>query len=101
MLFCMLSSYVNHIMWHLGMSNYIVLDYTVCARYFTSYALTILRCVVVELQVSRRETFRPDGYSGTLFRSTERQQIIDFVIRSKIKGGCAVMKELLFCFRAQ
>jgi hypothetical protein len=60
-----------------------------------------MRCVVVELQVSRRETFRPDGYSGTLFRSTERQQIIDFVIRSKIKGGCVLMKVLFFCFRAQ
>ena len=37
-------------------------------------------------QVSRRETFQPDGYSGTMFRSTERQQIIDHLIRSKIKG---------------
>jgi hypothetical protein len=78
-----------------------VIDYSVCARYFTVRALTIIRCVVVELQVSRRETFRPDGYSGTLFRSTERQQIIDFVIRSKIKGEYVLMRVLFFCFRAQ
>jgi hypothetical protein len=48
---------------------------------------------VRRFKVSRRETFAPNGHAGQLFRSTERQQVIDFIIRSKIKDGGAELDE--------
>ena len=56
-----------------------------CTSKNISHLISFFSVIIIS-QVSRRETFRPDGYSGTIFRSTERQRIIDFVIRSKIKG---------------
>jgi hypothetical protein len=44
-------------------------------------------------KVSRRDTFVSLGTDGTIFRSSERQQIIDFIIRSKIKDGGAELDE--------
>lgn len=44
-------------------------------------------------KVSRRETFVPMGGDGNIFRSSERQQIIDYIIRSKIKDGGAELDE--------
>jgi len=47
--------------------------------------------------VSRRATFlapHDNGETGSpVFRSTERQQIIDYVVRSKIKDGGAELDE--------
>jgi hypothetical protein len=43
--------------------------------------------VVHCFQVSRRDTFVAMGDKGAMFRSSERQQIIDYIIRSKIKDG--------------
>lgn len=40
-------------------------------------------------KVSRRETFISAGGDGTIFRSSERQLIIDYIIRLKIKDGGA------------
>lgn len=48
---------------------------------------------VRRFKVSRRETFVPDGSTGSLFRSSERQQIIDYILRSKIKDGGAELGE--------
>ena len=39
------------------------------------------------IQVNRRDTFVAMGAGGSMFRSSERQQIIDYIIRSKIKDG--------------
>ena len=44
-------------------------------------------------KVSRRDTFVPDGSTISLFRSSERQCIIDYIIRSKIKDGGAELGE--------
>ncbi len=48
-------------------------------------------------KVSRRDTFLPDsdevGQCGSIFKSSERQQIIDYIIRSKIKDGGAELGE--------
>jgi hypothetical protein len=57
-------------------------------------------------QVARRDTFVAMGDKGAMFRSSERQQIIDYIIRSKIKDGmyCSLLCvcrggfPLLFCF---
>eukprot|EP01034_Spumella_vulgaris_P024118 gene24118-30426_t len=46
-----------------------------------------------QFKVSRRDTFIPLGSSGTIFRSSERQQIIDYIIRSKIIEGGAELDE--------
>lgn len=47
-----------------------------------------------KFKIARRETFMPaDQGSGCLFRSSERQQIIDYIIRSKIKDGGAGLDE--------
>jgi hypothetical protein len=40
-------------------------------------------------RVSRRDSFIPFGSQGNIFRSAERQQIIDYIIRSKIVDGGA------------
>jgi hypothetical protein len=40
-------------------------------------------------RVSRRDSFIPFGSQGNIFRSAERQQIIDYIIRSKIIDGGA------------
>lgn len=42
-----------------------------------------------KFKVSRRDTFAPSGINGTIFRCSERQQIIDHIICSKIKDGGA------------
>eukprot|EP01038_Epipyxis_sp_PR26KG_P004369 gene4369-6181_t len=44
-------------------------------------------------KVSRRGTFLSLGGNGAIFRSSERQQIIDYIIRSKIKDGGAELDE--------
>eukprot|EP01037_Dinobryon_pediforme_P047751 gene47751-62164_t len=44
-------------------------------------------------KVSRRDTFLPFGADGSIFRSSERQQIIDYIVRSKIKDGGAELDE--------
>ena len=44
-------------------------------------------------RVNRRDTFLSDPSSHTLFRSSERQQIVDFIIRSKIRDGGAELDE--------
>ena len=46
-----------------------------------------------KFKVSRRDTFIPFGGDGSLFRSSERQQIIDYIVRSKIKDGGAELDE--------
>ena len=46
-----------------------------------------------QFKVSRRDTFVAMGAQGAMFRSSERQQIIDFIIRSKIKDGGAELDE--------
>jgi len=51
---------------------------------------------VRRFKVSRRETFVTEGSTGSLFRSSERQQIIDFILRSKIKDGGAELGESTF-----
>ncbi len=54
---------------------------------------------VRRFKVSRRDTFVGMGaeeqgnLGGALFRSSERQQIIDYIIRSKIKDGGAELGE--------
>jgi len=48
---------------------------------------------VRRFKVSRRETFVTEGSTGSLFRSSERQQIIDYILRSKIKDGGAELGE--------
>lgn len=40
-------------------------------------------------RVSHRDSFVPYGLNGSIFRSSERQQIIDYILRSKIKDGGA------------
>jgi hypothetical protein len=40
-----------------------------------------------QFKVNRRDTFVAMGAKGAMFRSSERQQIIDYIIRSKIKDG--------------
>ena len=44
-------------------------------------------------KVSRRDTFVRNGVCNTIFSSSERQQIIDFIIRSKIRDGGAELDE--------
>ena len=44
-------------------------------------------------KVSKRDTFIPLGAYGSIFRSSERQQIIDYIIRCKIKDGGAELGE--------
>lgn len=44
---------------------------------------------IKRFKVSRRDTFVPNADKDTIFRSSDRQQIIDFIIRSKIKDGGA------------
>jgi anoctamin-8 len=44
-------------------------------------------------RVSRRDSFIPFGAEGNIFRSSERQQIIDFILRSKIRDGGAELDE--------
>jgi hypothetical protein len=46
-----------------------------------------------QFKVSRRDTFVALGAQGAMFRSSERQQIIDYIIRSKIKDGGAELDE--------
>jgi hypothetical protein len=46
-----------------------------------------------QFKVSRRDTFLHIDANGTVFRSSERQQIIDYIIRSKIKDGGAELDE--------
>jgi hypothetical protein len=38
---------------------------------------------------SKRDTFMAAGYNGSLFKSSERQKIIDFILNSKIADGGA------------
>lgn len=42
---------------------------------------------------SRRGTFVAAGFNGSIFRSSERQRIIDFILRSKIVDGGAELGE--------
>ncbi|CAM9303634.1 unnamed protein product, partial [Ectocarpus fasciculatus] len=42
---------------------------------------------------SRRGTFVAAGFNGSIFRSSERQRIIDFILRSKIVDGGAELDE--------
>jgi hypothetical protein len=42
---------------------------------------------------SRRETFMAAGFNGSIFRSTDRQRIIDYILRSKIVDGGAELDE--------
>lgn len=60
----------------------------VCAdsAYFASDVL-ISHMWFLFTQVARRDTFVAMGDKGAMFRSSERQQIIDYIIRSKIKDG--------------
>ena len=44
---------------------------------------------IKRFKISRREHFLPAGNDGCIFSSSERQRIIDFIIRSKIKDGGA------------
>ena len=46
-----------------------------------------------QFKVSRRDTFAAMGAQGSIFRSSERQQIIDYILRSKIKDGGAELDE--------
>jgi hypothetical protein len=46
-----------------------------------------------QFKVSERDTFLPFGANGTIFRSSERQQIIDYIVRSKIRDGGAELDE--------
>lgn len=46
-----------------------------------------------QFKVSRRDTFVTMGPGGTIFRSSERQQIIDYILRSKIRDGGAELDE--------
>jgi hypothetical protein len=48
---------------------------------------------VKRFKISRRESFAVNGGSNSIFRSSERQQIIDYIIRSKIKDGGAELDE--------
>lgn len=48
---------------------------------------------VRRFKVSKRDTFAIHGSTGTVFRSSERQQIIDFLICSKIKDGGAELDD--------
>jgi hypothetical protein len=48
-------------------------------------------------KVSKRDAFTAfGGPDGSIFRSSERQQIIDYIIRSKIKDGGAELDENTF-----
>eukprot|EP01031_Cornospumella_fuschlensis_P037259 gene37259-45232_t len=44
-------------------------------------------------RVSRRDSFIPFGAMGNIFRSSERQQVIDYILRSKICDGGAELDE--------
>ena len=44
-------------------------------------------------KISKRDYFMPAGADGCVFSSSERQRIIDFLIRSKIKDGGAELDE--------
>ncbi|RYG67325.1 hypothetical protein EON64_07705, partial [archaeon] len=44
-------------------------------------------------RVSRRDSFIPYGAMGNIFRSSERQQVIDYILRSKICDGGAELDE--------
>lgn len=46
-----------------------------------------------QFKVAKRDTFLHIGANGSVFRSSERQQIIDYIIRSKIKDGGAELDE--------
>ena len=48
---------------------------------------------IKRFKVSRRDTFIDGSACGALFRSSERQQIIDHIIRLKIKDGGAGLDE--------
>ena len=40
-------------------------------------------------KISQRELFQPNSYNGSIFRSSDRQRVIDFILRSKIRDGGA------------
>lgn len=44
-------------------------------------------------RVSRRDSFQAHGVGGNIFRSSERQQIIDYILRSKLPDGGADLDE--------
>ena len=49
--------------------------------------------LIKRFKVSRRDYFINSGSNGTIFKSSERQQIIDFIIRSNIVSGGAELDE--------
>ena len=44
-------------------------------------------------KISQRELYVTNPFDGTIFRSSERQRVIDFIIRSKIKDGGAELDD--------
>ena len=48
---------------------------------------------IKKFKISKRDTFLSIGSDGKIFRSSERQQIIDFIIKSKIKDGGAELND--------
>lgn len=40
-------------------------------------------------KISQRELFQPNTFDGSIFRSSDRQRVIDFILRSKIRDGGA------------
>ena len=49
--------------------------------------------LIKRFKVSRRDYFINPGSNGTIFKSSERQQIIDFIVRSNIKDGGSELDE--------
>ena len=49
--------------------------------------------LIKRFKVSRRDYFINPGSNGTIFKSSERQQIIDFIIRSNIRDGGSGLDE--------
>ena len=49
--------------------------------------------LIKRFKVSRRDYFINPGSNGTIFKSSERQQIIDFIVRSNIKDSGSELDE--------